>query len=91
MQIIPRVRIWTEDEDNYIRDNYLNMTDKEIGDVLSRSSSAIKNERLKLGIKRKRQRKSVYKKGEVLSFEKLKQMFDERDYILLSSESEYKA
>lgn len=91
MQIIPRVRIWTENEDNYIRNNYLNMTDEEIGNALSRSPSAIKNERLKLGIKRNRQKKSGYKKGEILSFEKLKQMFDERDYILLSSESEYKA
>ncbi len=46
---------YTEEEDRFIRDNYLNMSDEEIGNVLGRTKNSIKIHRnRKLGIHRNR-------------------------------------
>ena len=37
MQIERKVHYWTQEEDNYIKENYLNMTDKEMSNNLPKN------------------------------------------------------
>ena len=90
MQVIKHdVKYWTIDDDNFIIENYLSMSDKDIGIELERSQSAVKNERLKLKLIRPRVKRKNNKKREALSFEQIKQIFIDKNYTLLSSEDEY--
>lgn len=45
-------RMWQIEELKFLKDNYMNMTYKEISDVLGRSNGAVKNKALKLGIRK---------------------------------------
>lgn len=41
---------FSEEESNYIKENYLTMTDEEIGNILSRSTRSVRDKRLSLGL-----------------------------------------
>ena len=45
MQVMQRVRKWTEEEDNFIKENYLKMSDEEIGKILDRGERGVSAER----------------------------------------------
>lgn len=47
---------WTNEMEQFVRDNYKCMTDKEIGKVLSVSKETIKNKRRSMGINRGKER-----------------------------------
>lgn len=47
---------WTNEMEQFIRDNYKAMNDKEIGEVLSVSEHTIKNKRHNMGINRSKER-----------------------------------
>jgi hypothetical protein len=47
---------WTKDQIQFIKDNYLKMSDEEIGIKLNRTELAIKTKRLTLGLKRERRK-----------------------------------
>lgn len=72
---------WTDDEIQFIKNNYMNMTDEEISEHLcvhSVSSVATKRKRLHLT-----------RTNRKYSFEDVKNEFAKTDYILLSEENEY--
>lgn len=89
MQIIQRVRRWDQNEDEYIRTNYLNMTDEEIGEVLGRTQNAVKSERQKLKLYRPYAPRSTKQNHPKPTFQEIQRMFETKDYELLSDESEY--
>ena len=84
-----RVKRWTEEEDNFIEENYLKMSDEEIGKVLGRSEKSVSAERQKLKLVRPRVPHSTKRKYPKPTFEEIRQMFIDRDCELLSDESEY--
>ena len=43
-------RAWEKHEEDFIRDNYTNLSDSEIGEVLNRSLQSIKAKRERLGL-----------------------------------------
>lgn len=86
-----RVRVWTEDEDNYIKENFLNMSDSEMSEKLQRSEHAVRTRRNLHKLIRPRKRSEIKNKpNKKVHFEDAKKLFEERGYILLSDESEYK-
>lgn len=89
MQIFQRTKRWTDEERQYIKDNYLILSDKEIGEKLERSTNGIKEERLKLGLIRPRVSHSTKKKKTKLTFAEVEELFKAKGYILLSGENEY--
>lgn len=80
MQRIQMVKQWTQEEDDYIRLNYLSMTDDEIGEHIGRSSSAVKNERGKLKLYRPYVKRNPIQKRPPLSFQDIIEMFDKKNY-----------
>ena len=93
MQIERKVHYWTQEEDNYIKENYLNMTDKEMSDNLpNRSEKSVKMRRNKFQLIRpySRTKNSKGTNKDKPSYEYVKKEFENRKYILLSDESEYK-
>ena len=94
MQLIQEVKRWTDQERQIIIDNFATKNDTEIGEMLNRSTSSIKAERLKLDLRRSNKGnpggKQHNKKHRSLSFDEVKNLFLQRGYILLSNESEYK-
>ena len=84
------VKRWTQEEDKFIKDNYLKMTDDEIGDNIGRTSSAVKSERQKLNLYRPRKKRLINNKSMKITFSEVKESFENSKYILLSDESEYK-
>ena len=93
MKMIKQImKRWTKEEDEYIKNNYLNMSDKEISENLEgRTEKAVCGERKKLKLYRPRQRGVIKNKSDhKITFIDVKKLFKERDYILLSKEDEYK-
>lgn len=45
-------RRWTEDEVNFLSQNYLSMSDQELGDCLKRTKDAIERKRARLKLKK---------------------------------------
>lgn len=89
MQIMKTVKRWTDDEYEYVKNNYLEMSDEEIGKYLGRSASSIKNTRSKFDLHRPKKQKPKTPRTTKLSFDEIKQIMDGRGYILLSTEDEY--
>ena len=97
MQVQQRTKRWTEEENNIIKEKYLEMSDEEIGKLIDRTARAVRDERDKLGLHRPRKLQKILNNKEIkprktptkLTFDEVKQMFEERGYILLSDESEY--
>lgn len=88
-----RVKQWTSEENEYIKNNYLNMTDKELSEHLDgRTEKAIKSERQKLKLYRPRTERTIINKSDhKITFEDVERIFREKeDYILLSTKEEYK-
>lgn len=73
---------WTETEIQFLKDNYLIMTDLEMAEKLNRSSSAVQTKRKKIGLLHPQ----VHKK---YSFDDVVKEFNKTDYILLSTSDEY--
>ncbi|WP_431028148.1 hypothetical protein [Lysinibacillus sp. LZ02] len=57
----PTLRLWTTDEINYIKENWLSHTDGDIGKVLKRSKDAVRYKRLELELFRKSTKQSWQK------------------------------
>lgn len=89
MQVTQRVKRWTEEENEFIKNNYLEMSDKEIAEHLGRTEKGVRSERQKLKLYRPYVQRSTKKKYGKPTFEWLKQEFEKRGYTLLSDESEY--
>lgn len=72
---------WTEEEIQFVIDNYQSMTDDDIGKVLNCSKSTVE---------RIRRNNGLIKRTHVLhNFEEVKQICSEREYTLLTEEHEY--
>lgn len=89
MQIIQRFRRWTDDERDIIKNNYLELSDEEIGMLIDRSASAVKGERQKLNLFRPRSSNKIRRKNEKMTFEQIQRTCNEKHYILLSDEKDY--
>lgn len=86
-----RIKRWTEEENNFVRENYTTLSDYEISVQLNRSEHAIRGHRRKLGLHRtKKKRVVVNKSDHKITFQDVQDLFAEREYILLSDETEYK-
>lgn len=72
---------WTEEEMQFIADNYEIMTDAEIGEVLGRTASAVAT--------RRKRYSSCKRTNKKYSFDDVVNICNQRGYILLSDESEY--
>lgn len=73
---------WTNDEIDFIKNNYKKLTDDEIGNILNRSASSVKTKRQRLGFdKDKTHRK--YDFNDVIN------EFAKTNYILVSNEDDY--
>lgn len=44
--------MWTEEEINYLKENYNNLTNKELGKFLNRTQSSVEKKLKKLGLKK---------------------------------------
>lgn len=92
MQLERKIYYWTQEEDNYIKENYLNMSDKEISENLpNRSERSVRTRRCSFNLIRPRTR--VLSKNKTTpkpDFEFVKQEFKDKGYILLSNEFEFK-
>jgi len=66
---------WTEFEFNFLKENYLKMTDEEIGKVLGRSTNGVNTKRKRLKLKRKepQQKKEIKEKQNLYTEESAKQ------------------
>lgn len=88
-----RVKRWTVEEDEYIKNNYLIMSDEEIAEHLEgRTCKAVKSERQKLKLYRPKQKGAIINKSKhKITFKDVEDIFKENEnYILLSTEDEYK-
>ena len=45
-------RRWTQEEDEFIKNNYLQLSDQELGEHIGRTQSAVRSERQKLDLHR---------------------------------------
>lgn len=48
-----QIRKWTQEEEEFLYENYLTMTDQEIGDILTRTKDAIERKRAHLNLKKR--------------------------------------
>ncbi len=72
---------WTEDEIQFIKDNYLEMSDKDMAaHFQGHTEFSVANKRKRLGLK---------KSNRKYTFEDVKKEFGKTDYILLSDEKDY--
>lgn len=92
MQIQKRTIRWTQEEIDFIKENFENMPDEEMAKKLNRTTSGVKDQRLKLGLKRERKRSSnlVKRNRTKITWDEIQEMFNNRGYVLLSDSSEYK-
>jgi hypothetical protein len=51
---------YTKDENDYIKENYLIMSDEEIAEVLGRSSKSVKNHRNEMSLHRQNRKNTLY-------------------------------
>lgn len=86
------VKQWTQSEKEYISENYLQMSDEQLAEYLSeRTSKAISSQRKKMGLYRPRKQRIVkHKSNKKITFQDVKALFEDRGYILLSAENDYK-
>ena len=70
---------WTEEEIQYIKDNWESKSYKEIAEHLKRTFRSVKAERVLIGIRRNEARPRH-------NLEEVKKLFEDRDYELLTSE-----
>ena len=75
-------KYWEDNEIEFIKNNYKNMTDAEIGQALNRSASSIKTKRQRL----KYEKDQAHKKYD---FTDVIKEFKKTDYILISEETDY--
>lgn len=70
-----RVKTWTQEEDRFVIDHYLNMSDEEIGKELQRSEHAIRSRRNLLKLKRPRAKIVIKNKSnKKITFDDVKQL-----------------
>ena len=75
---------WTEEEINYLKENYLSKTDRQLSEILIRHpASSIKDKRHALSLNKDRAHRKY-------SFQDVIYEFAKTNYILLSDESDYK-
>lgn len=86
------VKQWTQSEKEYISENYLQMSDEQLAEyLLERTAKAISTQRKKMGLYRPRKQRIVkHKSNKKITFQDVKALFEDRDYILLSAENDYK-
>lgn len=72
-------KIWTVEDIQYIKENWLFKSDEEISKNLKRTRRAVKAERQALGLLRQQASKKH-------NYQEVKQLFEDRNYILLSTE-----
>lgn len=72
---------WTQEEINYIKSNYLKLSDKEISNNLGRHSES--------SVASKRKRLNLTKTNRKYTFNDVVEEFKKTDYILLSDENDY--
>lgn len=72
---------WTNDELDFIKNNYLNMTDKEISEYFGTHSE--------ISVASKRKRMHLTKSNRKYTFQDVIDEFVKTDYILLSTEEDY--
>ena len=75
-------KIWEDKEINYLKDNYIKMTDAEIAIILCRSASSIKSKRQDLGFEKDKAHRK-YNFNDVIN------EFEKTDYILISNKDDY--
>ena len=84
---------WTEDEDNYIKENYMKMSDKEMANNLpNRSERSVRTRRniYKLIRPKSRVKKECINVGRnKVTFSDVQNLFKEKGYELLSTSDEY--
>lgn len=86
-----RIKRWTKEENDFLRDNYITLSDLEISKKLNRTEHAIKGQRSKLGLYRtKKKRIVVNKSSHKVNFHDVQNLFKEKGFILVSEENEYK-
>lgn len=93
MPVIMKIKHWTEEEDNYIKDNYFEKSDEELGVTLDRTARAVRNERVKLGFvrsNRTRGSSELKQTRKPVVYEEIKQEMESKGYIVLSKEDECK-
>lgn len=84
-------RRWTEEENNVIRDNYLKLSDEEMGKMIDRTEKAVMSQRQKLKLYRpKKKRGHIETTKYKPTFDDIRAWMVDKNYILLSDESEYK-
>ena len=83
-------RRWTQEEDEFIKNNYLQLSDQELGEHIGRTQSAVRSERQKLDLHRPKGKRVIKNRYEKVCFADVEEMFNNSKYILLSNESEYK-
>ena len=88
MQIIQTTRRWTDEEIDVIKNNYLELNDKQIGEMIGRTEGAVCSKRKQLKLHRQRNRTSTSRNSRI-DFNDLKILFEERGYALLSNGEEY--
>jgi len=49
-------KMWFDFEEEFLKNNYMNLEDSELGERLNRSAKAIESKRLKMGLKKRRSR-----------------------------------
>ena len=72
---------WSQEDDDYIANNYQNLSDSQIAEQLNRSSDSVAVRRKKLGYKRQKLK---------TSFNDVVEAFKKTNYTLLSTADEYK-
>ena len=80
---------WKKEENDYIKANYLTLSDEEMSKKINRTTKAVKTQRQKLKCYRPRKVSKKHKSSEKPSFSEVKKQFEKRGYILLSDESEF--
>lgn len=93
MLIERQLYFWTEDEDNYIKENYMKMSDKEMANNLpNRSERSVRTRRniYKLIRPKSRVKKECINVGRnKVTFSDVQNLFKEKGYELLSTSDEY--
>ena len=75
-----QVRLWTKEELDYLNDNYLSMTDKELAIHFNRTEAAVATKRKKIGLIRDKHK---------YTFQDVLDEFSKTEYELISNEDDY--
>ena len=74
------ILIWTEEKENYLKNNWNKYNDEELGEQLGTTAQAINAKRRRLKLFRKTKVKHNVK---IYTYNEVKQLFENRNYILL--------